>query len=131
LLSFVFIIFLGNAALTIDEKVELSLLISPIFGVYVAAIVRKFVADITSPYDTVIVHVAFTILALGTAAIFGIAIPLTIFLFLTRDITTFAALKSYVGIIETALGVYTGGVIDALFAAQGRQGRTRRSGRLT
>jgi hypothetical protein len=99
--------------LTSQETIELSLLISPIFAVYVAAIVRKFTSLTT--YDTTPTHPALSILGVGAAVAFSVAIPMTIFLFLIHRIQDFAALKNSLGIIETALGVYTGALVDRLF----------------
>ena len=101
--------------LTSQERVELSLLVSPIFAVYVAAIVRKFTT--LTVYDRTPTHPALAILGVGTAVIFSIAIPLVIFLFLNQSIAEFSALKSTLGIIETALGLYTGALIDRLFGS--------------
>jgi predicted benzoate:H+ symporter BenE len=115
--------------LTAQERVELSLLISPIFAVYVAAIVRKFTS--LTVYDTTPTHPALAILGVGTAVIFSVAIPVTILLFVNQTIPEFAVLKSTIGIIETALGLYTGALIDRLFGtpASNRARATARSGK--
>jgi hypothetical protein len=97
-------------------------LISPIFAVYVTAIVRKFTTLTT--YDRTPTHPALTILGVGTAIIFSFAIPMTILLFLYGRIPEFASLKSTLGIIETALGIYTGALVDRLFGSHAR-GRVR------
>jgi hypothetical protein len=111
-----------GGSFTAQERVELSLLISPIFAVYVTAIVRKFTSLTT--YDRTPTHPALTILGVGTAIIFSFAIPTTILLFLNRRIPEFASLKSTLGIIETALGIYTGALVDRLFGSHAR-GRVR------
>jgi hypothetical protein len=108
---------LWGSDLTRQEQVELSLLISPIFAVYVAAIVRKFTSLTT--YDKTPTHPALAILGVGAALIFSTSIPITIFLFMVDRIQEFAALKSTLGIIETALGVYTGALVDRLFGGNG------------
>jgi hypothetical protein len=113
--------------LTAQERLELSLLISPIFAVYVAAIVRKFTT--LTVYDRTPTHPALSILGVGTAVIFSVAIPATIFLFLNQTIPEFASLKSTLGIIETALGVYTGALIDRLFATEKQARAPARAGK--
>jgi hypothetical protein len=110
-----------GGSFTAQERVELSLLISPIFA-HVTAIVRKFTSLTT--YDRTPTHPALTILGVGTAIIFSFAIPTTILLFLNRRIPEFASLKSTLGIIETALGIYTGALVDRLFGSHAR-GRVR------
>lgn len=108
------IISVGTDKLTMSERTELSLLISPIFAVYVTAIVRQFVKADPS-YDTSPTHPALRILSIGTSTIFGLALPLILYKFSTGVIDSFAALKTTLGIIETALGLYTGAVVDRLF----------------
>jgi hypothetical protein len=111
-----------GGALTAQERVELSLLISPIFAIYVTAIVRKFTSLTT--YDRTPTHPALTVLGIGIAIIFSFAVPITILLFLNGRIPEFASLKSMLGIIETALGIYTGALVDRLFGSHAR-GRVR------
>jgi len=113
---------LTGGAFTAQERVELSLMISPIFAVYVTAIVRKFTSLTT--YDRTPTHPALTILGIGIALIFSLVIPITILLFLNGRTPEFASLKSMLGIIETALGIYTGALIDRLFGSHSR-GRVR------
>jgi hypothetical protein len=108
------LVLLGGG-LTAQERMELSLLISPIFAVYIGAIVRKFTTLTT--YDTSPTHPALATLGVGTAVVFSITIPTTVFLFLNHSISEFSNLKSTLGIIETALGLYTGALIDRLFGA--------------
>jgi hypothetical protein len=116
LLSFA-IILLGTTNFTTNERVELSLLISPVFAVYVAAIVRQFLRE-EATYDRSPTHPALRILSIGTSTIFGAIIPALILSFTVGKIESFAGLKATVGIVETALGLYTGAVIDRLFSAQ-------------
>ena len=117
LLSFS-IILLGTDTLTMSERTELSLLISPVFAVYVTAIVRQFLkAD--ARYDDSRTHPALRILSIGTSTIFGLALPITIYRFSVGAIASFVALKMTLGIIETALGIYTGAVVDRLFGGPG------------
>jgi hypothetical protein len=116
LLSYSIILF-GTDKLLPNEQVELSLLISPVFAVYVAAIVREFLrAD--AAYDQSPTHPALRILSIGTSTIFSVGIPLLVLEFARGKIESFAALKSTLGIVETALGIYTGAVIDRLFSTQ-------------
>jgi hypothetical protein len=49
---------------------------------------------------------------------FGAIIPALILSFTAGKIESFATLKATLGIVETALGVYTGAVIDRLFSVQ-------------
>jgi hypothetical protein len=114
LLSFAIILF-GTSTLTLNERVELSLIISPVFAVYVAAIVRQFLRT-NSDYDTSPTHPSLRILSIGTSTLFGLAIPSLIVAFSQGKLESFAALKSILGIVETALGLYTGAVIDRLFS---------------
>jgi hypothetical protein len=124
LLSFS-IILLGTDKLTMPERTELSLLISPVFAVYVTAIIRQFLkAD--AHYDDSPTHPALRILSIGTSTVFGLALPITIYQFSVGTIESFSALKATLGIIETALGAYTGAVIDRLFGgAEGQPKRLR------
>jgi hypothetical protein len=117
-----FLILIGTTSLTSAERVELSLLISPIFAVYVTAIVRRFTSG-DSEYDRSPTHPALRILSIGTSTIFGLALPLIIYKFGTGAIESFASLKSTLGIVETALGIYTGAVIDRLFGRVERGNR--------
>lgn len=112
LTSFAFILLGGS--LTGDERVELSLIIAPLFAAYVTAIVRK-IATLTD-YDRTPVHPAMTILSIGAALVFSLAIPTIIWRFEVGGIDSFKDLKNVVGIAETALGIYTGAVIDRLFS---------------
>jgi hypothetical protein len=115
LLSFMLIL-LWTTRFTMDERIQLSLLISPIFAVYVTAIVRRFTtADNT--YDDAPTHIALRILSIGTALVFGCAVPSIIYLFILGTIDGFASLKATIGIVETALGIYTGAVVDRLFGS--------------
>lgn len=95
------------------ERVELSLIIAPVFAVYVTAVVRKFVT--LDKFDSTPVHPALAILGTGTAIVFAVAIPSVIWSFEAGRIADFAGLKSVVGIVETSLGLYTGTLIDRLF----------------
>jgi hypothetical protein len=113
LISF-FLVLIGTDRLTTQERTELSLLISPVFAVYVTAIVRQFVRQ-DSNYDSTPTHPALRILSIGTALIFGISVPLAVFKFTTGAIDNFSSLKITLGILETALGIYTGAVVDRLF----------------
>lgn len=117
-----FLILVGTTGLTGAERLELSLLISPVFAVYVAAIVRRFTSG-NAEYDRSPTHPALRILSIGTSTIFGLAIPIIIYRFGTGAIESFASLKSTLGIIETALGAYTGAVIDRLFGHVDRRNR--------
>ena len=112
------LILLGDSAMLTQEKVELSLIVSPIFSAYVTAIVRR-IATLEATMDRTPTHPAFAILAIGSATIFSLAVPLVIYLFIANSIATFSELKNTVGILETALGVYTGAVIDRLFGGRG------------
>ena len=123
LLSFGLILLGAN--LTDPERIELSLLISPVFAVYVAAIVRRFTA-MNSSFDGSPTHPALRILSLGTSTIFSIVIPVVIYLFIVGRIGNFPTLKSTIGIIETALGIYTGAIIDRLFGGAARRQSTQR-----
>lgn len=113
-----YLILMGTDKFTIQERTELSLLISPMFAVYVTAIVRQFV-KLDATYDNSPTHPALRILSIGTAIIFGLAVPITVLKFISGDIPSFPALKTTLGIIETALGVYTGAVVDRLFGTAG------------
>lgn len=113
IVSFGMVLILTNN-LTTAERMELSLIISPVFAVYVTAIVRKFTQSDAS-YDVTETHIALRTLSIGTSTLFSIAIPLIILLFSTGKIDNFASLKTTLGITETALGIYTGAVIDKLF----------------
>lgn len=110
-----FALILLGGTLSGDERVELSLIIGPLFAVYVTAIVRK-IATLTV-YDRTPVHLAMTMLGIGTAVVFGLAIPTIIWRFEVGAIESFKDLKNIVGITEVALGIYTGTVIDRLFGA--------------
>src|SRR6478736_6241474 len=79
LISFLLIL-IGTDKFTMAEKTELSLLISPVFAVYVTAIVRRFTA-IDASYDRSPTHPALRILSIGTSSVFGIALPVVIYLF--------------------------------------------------
>ena len=127
LVSFLLIL-IGTDKFTMAEKTELSLLISPVFAVYVTAIVRRFTATDAS-YDRSPTHPALRILSIGTSSVFGIALPLVIYLFTTGTIENFSALKATLGIVETALGIYTGAVVDRLFGSSGKRNLTLRSSR--
>jgi hypothetical protein len=94
---------------------ELALIIGPVFAVYVAAIVRKLVSMRETEWDSSRTHPGFSILAVGTGIVFSIAVPVTLLAFIQGGITTFADLKNTLGVIEAALGLYTGAIIDALF----------------
>jgi hypothetical protein len=115
LLSFVLIL-VGTSQLTMDERTQLSLLISPIFAVYVTAIVRRFTSA-DSTFDETPTHVALRILSIGTAIVFGCAVPVIVWLFIVDVIDGFASLKAIIGIVETALGIYTGAIVDRLFGS--------------
>ena len=108
------LVLIGADNLTTAERVELSLIISPIFAVYITAIVRQFTAS-DAAFDNSPTHPALRILSIGTSSIFSITIPLVIYLFTTGKIQNFPSLKMTLGIVETALGVYTGAVVDRLF----------------
>ena len=108
-----FAIILLGADLVTAEKMELSLLIGPIFSVYVTSIVRRFVA--LDKFDISPVHPALTVLGIGAAVIFSIAVPASIWSFQSGRIEDFSSLKTTIGIIETALGIYTGALVDRLF----------------
>jgi len=106
---------LFSGGMTLGERIDVALLISPIFAVYVTAIVRHFMSNLTSAFDTRIVHPSAAALSIGTAVIFSVGVPITVGLFLVGAIDTVAALKSTTGVLETVLGLYTGAVIDTLF----------------
>jgi hypothetical protein len=120
----------GEVALTNTERLDIGLLLGPIFAVYVSAIVRSIAANMHSSYDTAPLHIAFTVLAVFAAGIFALAVPLTIWMFIKGSIRTYGDLKVTLGAIETALGVYTGAIVDALFGHKGQRasagGRLRR-----
>lgn len=108
-----FTMILLGGALTVDERVELSLIISPVFAVYVTAVVRKIVT--MDKFDRTPVHPALAIFGMGTAVIFAIAIPAVVWSFEAGRIDSFDGLKGVIGIVETSLGIYTGALIDRLF----------------
>jgi hypothetical protein len=124
LMSFFLIVF-GTDKLTMPERTELALLISPVFAVYVTAIVRQFVRQ-DATYDESPTHPALRILSIGTSTIFGLALPIIIYQFTAGAIASFPALKTTLGIIETALGIYTGAIVDRLFGGTGSR-RARRA----
>jgi hypothetical protein len=61
------------------------------------------------------------VLSIGTSTIFSLTIPYVIFLFVIGAIESFSSLKTTLGIVETALGIYTGAVIDRLFGNLAKQ----------
>lgn len=111
-----------NGDLAASERAELSLIITPLFAVYVTAVVRRIVT--LTVYDETPVHPALTVLSISTAVIFAIAIPSLILAFQYHNIETFQDLKTFVGIVETALGLYTGAVIERLFGGATPGGTT-------
>lgn len=114
------LILVGTDRLLPSERMELSLLISPVFAVYIAAIVRQFLRP-GATFDDSPTHPALRILSIGTAVLFGVAIPCTVYAFASGSIESFASLKSTLGIVETALGIYTGAVVDRLFGGSVRR----------
>lgn len=108
-----FAMVLLGGSLTSDERVELSLMISPLFAIYVTAIVRRILAMET--FDRTRAHPAVAILSIGVAIVFSVAIPVVIWSFEAGRIENFGGLKSVIGIVETALGLYTGALVDRLF----------------
>ena len=119
---FSFYLILGRIDATIAERVEVSLIIGPIFGVYIAAIVRKVASLMTSPWDRSPTHPLFAVMSVGAALTFAFAVPWILLQFLNHEIQTVSGLKTTLGIAETALGVYTGSFIDSLFGSQIQQG---------
>ena len=117
LVTFALIMLFGGRHMTLNERIDVALLISPIFAVYVTAIVRHFMSNLMSAFDIRTVHPSAAALSVGTAIIFSVAIPATVALFLAGVIDTVAALKSTTGVLETVLGLYTGAVIDTLFGS--------------
>ena len=116
LFSFYLILNASDVA-TLQERVEVSLIIGPIFAVYIAAIVRKISSLMTAKWDTTPVHPLFAGLATLIAIIFAISIPSILLKFIHHNISTTQDLKTTLGIVETALGLYTGSLIDSLFGA--------------
>ena len=57
----------------------------------------------------------FAALALLAAAVFAVAVPYFLHQFISRNITSVAGLKTTLGIVEAATGLYTGALIDAPF----------------
>lgn len=108
-----YIILLFFLGLAVAEKQEMSLLVTPIFSVYVISIAKRFLT--TTPWEGTVPHPNFTILALGAGILFAVAVPVTVSLFGSNSIPTFSELKIYVGILESVLGLYTGLVIETLF----------------
>lgn len=106
------LILLGGT-LTSSERTELSMIIAPVFALYVTAIVRKIMT--MDKFDKTPVHPALATLGTGIALIFGVAIPVVILSFEAGRIENFAGLKSTIAIVETALGLYTGAIVDRLF----------------
>lgn len=94
---------------------EISLIIGPIFAVYVAAIVRKISSLATKSWDATPVHPMFALLAFVIAIVFAIAVPVMLSKFESGEIGTVQDLKTMLGLLETALGLYTGSIIDTLF----------------
>lgn len=111
LVSFSMILLGGT--LTTDERVELSLLISPVFAVYVTAVVRHIMT--MEKFDRTAVHPALAILGVGIAVVFAISVPVVVWNFEIGRIETFGSLKSIIGIVETSLGLYTGALVERLF----------------
>jgi hypothetical protein len=101
-------------------------LISPVFAVYVMAIVRQFVRP-DANYDSSPTHPALRILSIGTSTVFALTLPVIIYQFTTGAIASFPALKATLGIVETALGIYTGAIVDRLFSGAGHQRPKKRS----
>lgn len=115
-----FAMILLGGTLVGSERVELSLIISPVFAVYVTAVVRKITTLTT--FDRSPVHPALAILGTGTAIVFAIAIPAVVWSFEAGRIENFDELKGVVGIVETSLGLYTGALIDRLFGGTSSNG---------
>jgi hypothetical protein len=124
LLSYTLVL-VGAENLTGAERSEISLLISPVFAVYVTAIVRRFTAP-EAAFDDSPTHPALRVLSLGTSAIFSVAVPLVIYLFIVGKIENLPALKMTLGSVETALGIYTGAVVDRLFGFATKSAKTKR-----
>lgn len=101
--------------LTVPEKQELALLIAPIFTVYVVGIAKKFVDN--HEWDTTPVHPSLLILSIGASFLFAVGTPLIIAMFKSGAIPNFPDLKTYIGIVEGVLGLYTGLVVDKLFGS--------------
>ncbi|MBB1091741.1 hypothetical protein [Rhodopseudomonas pseudopalustris] len=116
LLSFYLILSSSNVA-TLQERVDVSLIIGPIFAVYVAAIVRKISSLMTQNWDATPVHPLFAVLAIVVATIFAVSVPATLLSFIHQGIATTQDLKTTLGILETALGLYTGSLIESLFGS--------------
>jgi len=95
------------------ERMELALIISPMFGVYVSAIVRR--VTMMESYDRTPTHVALAGLSIGIALIYALTVPAVILAFESGSIGNFGDLKNVIGIVETALGLYTGALVDRLF----------------
>jgi hypothetical protein len=112
--SFGLVLFGGPQGFSTQERAELSLLIGPVFAVYIPVIVRQFLRP-GSTYDRTPTHPALYILSIGTASLFSIALPATIISFQNSRIESFTDLKMILGILETALGLYTGAVIERVF----------------
>ena len=66
-------------------------------------------------YERAPVHRAMRILSIGTAVPIGLAISRIIWRLEAGGIHSFKDLENVVSIAETALGIYTGGVVDRLF----------------
>lgn len=129
LVTFAMIMLFGGRQMTLNERIDVTLLISPIFAVYVTAIVRHFTSNLMSSFDIRTVHPSAAALSVGTAIVFSVAVPATVVLFLSGVIDTVAALKSTTGVLETVLGLYTGAVIDTLFGRSENKSPARRSPR--
>jgi len=129
LVTFAMIMLFGGRQMTLNERIDVTLLISPIFAVYVTAIVRHFMSNLMSSFDIRTVHPSAAALSVGTAIVFSVAVPATVVLFLSGVIDTVAALKSTTGVLETVLGLYTGAVIDTLFGRSENKSPARRSPR--
>lgn len=110
-----FALILLGGSFTGEERVELSLIIAPVFSVYVTAIVRKILA--MEKFDQTPVHLAVAAFGIAIAIVFSIAIPAVVWSFEAGRIENFAGLKSVIGIVETSLGIYTGALIDRLFGS--------------
>ncbi len=104
-----------------QERVDLCILIGPIFAFYATAVARKIASMMRDSWDSWRPHPTFSILAIAATLLFATTLPLLLLLFNLGEIRSVGQLKTTIGILEAALGLYTGGIVDVLFARTDRQ----------
>lgn len=123
--------FTASTVATSAERIELALIISPLFAMYAAVVVRSLAAGMRDKWDAAKVHPTFAATAIGLSITLAVVPPVVILQYVAGNVANVSDLKAWLSAAEICLGLYSGIIIETVFGERSPRatGRARRTAR--